>query len=66
MKKTGPWKVTCQHLGDVMKYAVVRIINLDEVEHNGNREYTDHGYMESREEAVAIADQLNKEDSDGQ
>lgn len=59
MNKKGPWKVTCQMLGDTMKYAVVRIINLSETEHAGNREYTDHGYMESREEAVAIADQLN-------
>lgn len=59
MNKKGKWKVTSQYLGDTMKYAVCRIINLDETEHNGNREYSDHGYMESRADAEAIANELN-------
>lgn len=59
--KTGDWKVTSQVLGDTRKYAVCRVIDIDKVEHNGNREYTDHGYMESKEEAAAIAAQLNGE-----
>lgn len=55
--KTGKWEVTNQMLGDTRKYAVVRVINMDEVEHNGNREYTEHGYMEDKAEAEAIAAQ---------
>lgn len=60
-KKTGKWKVTSQMLGDIRKYAIVRVINLDETEHNGNREYSEHGYMEDKAEAEAIAAQLNGE-----
>lgn len=61
-RKTGLWKVTSQYLGDQMKYAVCRIINTDEVEHNGNREYSDHGYMTNRKIALAIASALNQEE----
>lgn len=63
MNKKGPWKVTSQVLGDIRKYAVCRVININEVEHNGNREYTDHGYMVDKEEAVAIAHELNNQEA---
>lgn len=59
----GQWKVTSQVLGDTRKYAVCRVINTEEVEHNGNREYTDHGYMVDKEEALAIAEQLNSQEA---
>ena len=58
--KKGPWKVTSNSIGDKLMYGVCRIINPNEVEHSGNREmYGD--YMDSREEAAAIVDRLNKE-----
>ncbi len=60
MSTKGPWKVTSQVLGDTRKFAVCRVINVNKVEHNGNREYTDHGYMSSKSEALAIVTQLNE------
>ncbi len=63
MNKKGPWKVTSQVLGDSRKYAVCRVIDTDKVEHNGNREYTDHGYMVDKAEAEAIANDLNSQES---
>ena len=52
------WKVTSNPVGDRTLYGVFRIINTNEVDHSGNRELY-HGYLESRQEAAALAASLN-------
>lgn len=55
----GEWKVTSCPIGDKIIYGVYRIIDPNEVDHSGNRETFD--YYDTREEAAAIAERLNKE-----
>lgn len=53
------WKVTSQYIGDKKMYAVYRNINDFEPDHSGNREYAT-GYLDSKEQAQRIADDLNE------
>lgn len=55
----GKWKVTSQDIGDVRKYAAVRIIDTSKVDHSGNREYAG-GYTENRESVEVIVAHLNE------
>lgn len=58
----GKWDVTSNLICGEIMYGVVRVIDVDAVDHSGNREY--HGaYLGSRAEAEAIADRLNLEDA---
>ncbi len=57
----GKWKVSYNPMLEEKPYVVVRIRNLSEPEHSGNREYGSD-YMASKEEAQAIADKLNSEE----
>ena len=52
------WKVTSNFIGGKKCFAVYRLIDAAGVDHSGNREYATD-YMESREEAQAIADRKN-------
>lgn len=54
----GPWKVTSNILDGQKMYAVYRLIDVDEVDHSGNREFATD-YIKSKEKAVAIAQELN-------
>lgn len=56
----GKWKVTCNPVGDRYLYAAFRLLDINEVDHSGNREYGSE-YMASKEEAQAIAEKLNSE-----
>lgn len=53
------WKVTSQYIGDKKMYAVYCNINDFEPDHSGNREYAT-GYLDSKEQAQRIADDLNE------
>jgi hypothetical protein len=57
----GKWKVASQYVGDTKMYAVYRLRDVNEVDHSGNREYAG-GWIEVREPAQIIADQLNSEE----
>ena len=57
--KMSKWKVTSQYIGDKKMYAVYRNINDFEPDHSGNREYAT-GYLDSKEQAQRIADDLNE------
>lgn len=54
----GKWKVTSNQIGDKLMYAVVRIKDINELDHSGNREYAT-GFMDDKQEAQKIADQMN-------
>ena len=58
---TSPWKVTSNPIGDRIMYAVYRLIDVNEVDHSGNREYAG-GFMADRAATQALADQLNGEE----
>lgn len=58
----GKWKVTSNYINDQKLYAVYRLINVEEVDHSGNREMATD-YMENRQEAESIAENLNEETS---
>ncbi|MGN0744366.1 MAG: hypothetical protein ACI4MZ_03740 [Christensenellales bacterium] len=53
------WKITSQFLGEKKMFAVYRNLKDYEPDHSGNREYAT-GYMESKEQAQAIADEMNE------
>lgn len=54
----GPWKVTSTLVGDVMMYAVYRLIDENEVDHSGNRHQAT-GWYEDYDFAVKVAQKLN-------
>lgn len=60
---TGKWAVTSNFISGKEQYAVCRLRDIQEVDHSGNREYAT-GYMESREQAEAIAESLNVDEED--
>jgi len=65
MSRPGEWRVSMNFFGGDKWYTVYRIRDLDQIDHNGNREY--HGeYMLDRDEALAIAERLNKEEKNEQ
>lgn len=55
---TSEWKVTSNFVGGKKCFAVYRLKDVAAVDHSGNREYATD-YIESREEAQAIADRKN-------
>ena len=55
------WKVTSNMIDGKKIYGVYRTRDINGVDHSGNREMHG-GYMDSREEALAIAERLNRED----
>ncbi len=57
----GKWKVTSQYIGDKKMYAAYRLVDVNEIDHSGNREYAG-GYVENREAVQVVVDQLNKEE----
>lgn len=56
----GKWKVASNYIGDQKKYAVYRLIDVNQVDHSGNREFAPAGWLDSRTMAAAIAEGLNK------
>lgn len=62
----GAWKVTSNIFdGGVKKYAVYRLLDVNEVDHSGNREFAG-GYIDDKDLAQSIAGQLNAQDSPDQ
>ncbi|MEG1965620.1 MAG: hypothetical protein RR064_05680 [Oscillospiraceae bacterium] len=54
------WKVTLNLIGGDKMYAVYRLRDAAAVVHAGNMEFAT-GYMDDKQEAVAIAERLNQE-----
>ena len=57
------WKVTKNIINDKPMYAVYRLKDIAAVDHSGNREHAT-GYMDDRQEALDIAEKLNKEEKE--
>lgn len=56
------WKVASLRLGnDEMAYQVYRLRNIDVVDHSGNREWVGE-LFETKAEARALADEMNRRD----
>lgn len=60
-RKPSEWRVTSNLIGGAPWYGVYRLRDVDETDHNGNREYSG-GYFHSKEDARALAKQLNEEE----
>ena len=56
---TSPWKVTSNPIGDRIMYAVYRVIDVNAVDHSGNREFATD-FMEDQMDALVIAQDLNE------
>ena len=52
------WKVTCNYFNGVRAWGVYRLLNVDEVDNSGNREYATK-FMDDKEKAKGIARKLN-------
>lgn len=53
------WKITSNLIDGKMFYGVYRLLNMNEVDHSGNREH--HGdFVQDRGKAVGLAEKLNK------
>ncbi|NLD51457.1 MAG: hypothetical protein GX650_01055 [Clostridiales bacterium] len=59
-QKHGPWRVASNLIGDKKMYAAYRLIDIDAIDHSGNREYASE-FMADRDKARDIADRLNAE-----
>lgn len=58
----GKWKITTNYIDGKKLYGVYRIIDINEIDHSGNRE--EKGYYDSREKAEEIAEELNSMNDD--
>ena len=54
----GEWKVTSNPIGGKTLYGVYRLLDVNEVDHSGNREFAGN-YVEDRQIAELVAEQLN-------
>lgn len=61
-KNPSEWRVTSNLIGGAPWYGVYRLRDIDETDHNGNREYRGW-YFQTKKEARALAEQLNKEET---
>ena len=55
------WKVTSQVIGDRRMYAVYRLLDVNEVDHSGNREFATD-YLRDRANAEIAARELNEKE----
>ena len=55
------WKVTCNYINGEKYFRAYRLIDEQEVDHSGNREYSG-SYTKNRAEAEAIAEKLNSQE----
>jgi len=55
------WRVTSNIINGKTMYGVYRQIDVNAVDHSGNREHYGE-YLENREAAAIIADYLNREE----
>lgn len=60
----GKWRVTSNSICGKMMYSVYQLRNTDLIDHSGNREHYGN-YMENKEEAQALADELNGNEGGG-
>jgi len=54
----GEWKVTSNPIGGKTLYGVYRLLDINEVDHSGNREFAGN-YVEDRQIAEFVAEKLN-------
>jgi hypothetical protein len=54
------WKVSSNYWGEKKVYQVFRTLDVEEVDHSGNREYVPDGVFDTRAAAQICADELNK------
>lgn len=54
------WKVTSQYINKVKRYQVYRNLNINAVDHSGNREYVEGSFYD-RVEAENLAKRMNKD-----
>ena len=55
------WKVTSNPIGDKTMYAAYRLLDVNKLDHSGNRELAG-GYIENRKTVQAVVDALNVEE----
>lgn len=60
-RKCSAWEVASNIIAGERMYGVFRLIDIDGVDHSGNREMFG-GYTPNREEAVVVAMRLNREE----
>lgn len=56
----GKWKVTTNRIGGEIMYRAVRLIDINELEHSGNREFYGH-YINDKKEVERNVKKLNEE-----
>ena len=56
------WRVTRNYIDGASLYAVYRLIDVDKVDHSGNREFAG-GYTTNKKAAIEVANILNKEEA---
>ena len=59
----GEWKVTSNPIGGKTLYGVYRLIDINEVDHSGNREFAGE-YIDDRHIAESVATSLNQMDEE--
>ncbi len=52
------WRVTSNNINGQKMYGVYRLLDINAVDHSGNREMSG-GYVDNREDAQVVADALN-------
>lgn len=55
------WKVTSNPIGGKTLYGVYRLLDINEVDHSGNREFAGD-YIEDKQTAMLIAEELNEKE----
>ena len=62
MGQHSEWRISTNPVAGKKFYQVYRIIDVDQIDHSGNRE-TRGGFYESRRDAEALARRLNTEEA---
>ena len=57
----SPWKVTSNIINGQKMYGVYRQLDIDQIDHSGNREYAGEFTLD-RETALLLAEELNKKE----
>ena len=56
----GKWEISSQYWGNKKVFQVYRLMDVDEADHGGNREYAPDAVFETRVAAQLCADDLNR------
>lgn len=58
----GAWQVTSLYIGDQKKFAVYHLLDVNAIDHSGNREFATV-YLTDKAEAERIAAELNEKEA---